>query len=250
MGALIRYPEGCRIPGVTDPSDRSAVLRPHLDAPARSDRPSGVVLLLHGGRENSRQAVTPYQLAVMRMVPLGWAMRRHRPELAVARLRYRYRGWNGACASPVEDATWALDELQDRYGRVPVVLVGHSMGGRTAMRAAAHPSVLGVVGLAPWLPGTEPVHGVAGKDLAVLHGTRDHTTSATASLDFTVRAAEIARQSVYVRVARSGHPMLRRFRRWHRLTAEYVGAMFDDAPLSGVVPVAGDQDDTTAVAWV
>ncbi len=241
---------------MTDPSDRSSILRPHLDAPARlaaasgDGRPPGVVLLLHGGRENSRQPVTRRQLTVLRMIPIGWAVRRLRPELTVARLRHRYRGWNGASASPVDDAMWALDRIQDRYGAVPVVLVGHSMGGRTAMRAAAHPSVLGVVALAPWLPGGEPVHGVAGKDVAVVHGTRDHTTSASASFDFTARAAGIARRSVSVQVARSGHTMLRRWREWHRLTAGYVAAMFDDRPLSDVVPVTADAATAAAVGRV
>ncbi|MCU1458111.1 MAG: hypothetical protein JWL73_2203 [Actinomycetia bacterium] len=236
---------------MTDPTERKPKLRPHLVAPPRLGEGSGgVALLLHGGRENSRQGVTPFQLPVLRMIPFGWAIRRLRPDLTVARLQFRLRGWNGECASPVADALWALDEIQDRYGRVPVVLVGHSMGGRTAMRAAAHPSVLGMVGLAPWLPGTEPVDGLAGKDLVVLHGTRDHTTSASASLAFTERAAGIARQSVYVQVARSGHTMLRRARRWHRLTAAYVAAMLDDAPLREVVPDATQRRDSITVARV
>ncbi|WP_438949092.1 LLM class flavin-dependent oxidoreductase, partial [Streptomyces harbinensis] len=40
--------------------------------------------------------------------------------------------------------------LAARLGPVPVVLVGHSMGGRAALRAAGHPAVTGVVALAPW----------------------------------------------------------------------------------------------------
>ena len=35
---------------------------------------------------------------------------------------------------------------------MPVVLLGHSMGGRTAVAVADDPSVVGVVALAPWLP--------------------------------------------------------------------------------------------------
>ena len=42
---------------------------------------------------------------------------------------------------------------------------------------AGHASVRGVVALAPWLPGPEPVEQLAGRDLVVLHGTRDLTTS-------------------------------------------------------------------------
>ena len=48
----------------------------------------------------------------------------------VGQVRYRYRGWNGVDADPVADVRQALDELADLVGEVPVVLVGHSMGGR------------------------------------------------------------------------------------------------------------------------
>ena len=39
-------------------------------------------------------------------------------------------GWNGPEASPVRDVNELLNELAGRFGRIPVVLVGHSMGGR------------------------------------------------------------------------------------------------------------------------
>ena len=74
-----------------------------------------------------------------------------RDGLAVARLRYRVRGWNGADAAPVADAHWALDQLTARFPGVPIALVGHSMGGRAALYAAGHPAVRAVVGLAPWI---------------------------------------------------------------------------------------------------
>ena len=106
-----------------------------------------------------------------------------------------------------------------------MVLVGHSMGGRAALRAAGDANVRGVVALAPWLPGTEPVEQLAGRDLVVLHGTRDLTTSQRASAGFVERAAPFARRTACLQAPWSGHGMLarvalapvdRRVRRRHR----------------------------------
>ena len=141
-------------------------------------------------------------------------------DLAVGQVRYRYRGWNDAAAHPVADVGIALDRIGATYGPVPVVLVGHSMGGRAALRAAGHPQVRGVVALAPWLPGAEPVEQLAGRDLVVLHGTRDLTTSPRASAHFLARAVPMTRRAVCLRVPWSGHGMVTRASLWHRLTIE------------------------------
>jgi pimeloyl-ACP methyl ester carboxylesterase len=121
---------------------------------------------------------------------------------------------------------------------VPVVLVGHSMGGRAALRVAGRATVRGVVALAPWLPGAEPVEQLAGRDLVVLHGTRDLTTSPRASADFAARAAPLARRTACVQVPWSGHGMLARATLWHRLTAAFVAAIVDDAPFTTALDLA------------
>jgi len=90
----------------------------------------------------------------------------------------------------------------------------------------------GAVALAPWLPDTEPVAQLAGRDLVVLHGTRDLTTSARASARFFARAAPLARRAACVQPRWSGHGMLLRAGLWHRLTAEFVRAVVDDAPFT------------------
>ena len=119
---------------------------------------TAAVLVAHGGRANSTAPVTPYQPAVLRMIPVAGAIRRALPSRTsvVTRPLYRLRGWNGDLASPVPDLTAALDQLGEQYGPIPVVLVGHSMGARAAMRVAGHPRVTAVAGLAPWLPPGEP----------------------------------------------------------------------------------------------
>jgi alpha-beta hydrolase superfamily lysophospholipase len=67
-------------------------------------------------------------------------------------LRHGTVDWNGDGADKVAEARWALHRTEVELGDVPVVLVGHSMGGRTACRSADDALVRGVVALAPWLP--------------------------------------------------------------------------------------------------
>ena len=123
----------------------------------------GAVIVAHGGTEVSSEPVTPLDPAVLRMIPLALAIRHglRGSGIEVSRPRYRVRGWNGELASPVRDLREAIDEIVARFGPVPVVLIGHSMGARAAFRVAGHPAVSAVAGLAPWLPPTEPVDQLA-----------------------------------------------------------------------------------------
>ncbi len=228
-----------------------AVPEPYLELPERSTPPRAAVLVLHGGKAKSRAPVDAGQLTVRRMQPFARDLAALGDDLAVAQLRYRTRGWNGSGGDVLADVAFALAALDARYGGVPTVLVGHSMGGRAALRSAGHPTVRGVVALAPWLPGTEPVGQLAGRDVAVLHGTRDRTTSPRASAQFVTRAVPLARRAVCLHVPWSGHGMLSRASTWHRLTAAFVAAIADDAPFERplvLARAAGCRDVTGEVA--
>ena len=214
------------------------VPEPYVELPERDTPPRAAVLVLHGGKAKSRDQVDPGQLTVRRMQPFVRALAALGDDLAVAQLRYRVRGWNGTGDDALADVAFALAALDLRYGGVPTVLVGHSMGGRAALRSAGHPAVLGVVALAPWLPGTEPVEQLAHRDVVVLHGTRDRTTSPRASARFVARAAPLTRRSLYLDVPWSGHGMLLRASTWHRLTAAFVAAIVDDAPFDHALELA------------
>jgi pimeloyl-ACP methyl ester carboxylesterase len=141
--------------------------------------------------------------------------------VVVYRPRFRVRGWNGAQASPVQDLTELLDDIRGRFGPVPVVLVGHSMGARAAMRAAGHPSVAAVAGLAPWLPPGEPVDQLAGRSILLAHGTADVVTSAAETWAYGERARGRA-QVAEIEVRGGGHPMLRRASLWHSIAATFA----------------------------
>jgi acetyl esterase/lipase len=204
---------------------RARPLQPVLVRQPGATAVRAVALVLHGGREVSTAPVTAHQLAVLRMVPIARhvALVGKAGGLGVWRLRFRYRGWNGD-AHPVTDVRWAVQQLREQHGDVPVVLVGHSMGGRAALWAADEPGVVGLVGLAPWVTPTEPYKQVIGRRLLVVHGTRDRTTSAKNSraLVDAVRDAAPAGDATFVHLRGDGHGMLRRAKVWNDLTADFV----------------------------
>lgn len=194
----------------------------HYVAPAT---PRAVVLLLHGGQQNSIEAVKNRHASWWRMAALarslrGYARRHH---FVVSLLQYSQRGWNNLNdPSPVRDAQAAIDELVALHPGVPIVLVGHSMGGRTACRAAVDPTVVGVVGLAPWLPEHEPISTIAGKHLRIIHGTKDSWTSAALSRDYVERSQDIAASATWTSLPGGGHFMFRQSSAWKQFVADSV----------------------------
>jgi predicted esterase len=184
---------------------------------------TAVVLVLHGGTRDSFEPVPRRNLAGLRMWPLAATIRRlGRRGLAVVPVRYGVRGWNGAAMSPVADARAALAAARERHGDVPIVLVGHSMGARTAIHVAGDPGVVGVVGMAPWTPNEEPTEQTAGRRVLLLQGDHDTVTPPNDSLDFARRAADAGAEVARVVVRGDGHAMLRRWPTWHRLAVDMV----------------------------
>ena len=189
---------------------------PTLTVRAAPADPSGLVLMLHGGKEHGMSVVDGRSASWRRAAAMADALadRFAKAGVAVWLLRYRHRGWNGG-AGPVEDARWALAQARERLPRVPVVLVGHSMGARASVRVADDPAVRGVVALAPWLPPGDPVAALAGRRLVAAHGGRDRITSPRATRGYLERA-----RAAYVDMGPVGHYMLRRVAEWNRVTLE------------------------------
>jgi hypothetical protein len=182
----------------------------------------GAIVVAHGGTSVSTAPVSPLDLAVLRMLPLAAAIRYAlRGSGAVLyQPRYHVRGWNGELASPVHDLDVVLDEIGERFGGIPVVLIGHSMGARAAFRVAGHPAVAAVAGLAPWLPPEEPVAQLAGRRVLLAHGTGDHVTSPADTWAYAERARSVTEVAT-IEVRGAEHTMLRRAALWHRLAAEF-----------------------------
>jgi alpha-beta hydrolase superfamily lysophospholipase len=194
-----------------------AELRGHVPAD-----PVGVVLILHGGAEASRMPVAWWRLAVLRMVPFASTIsRRSGDDLVVLRLKYRVRGWNGTRQDPVQDARWALDRIRHTLPGVPVVAVGHSMGGRVALHLSAEPDVVGVAALAPWVESDvrQPPPGVA---VLLMHGSSDHVTDPRRTDVIARRYAQAGVDLRYVRVEGGTHTMLKDAALWHDTVADFV----------------------------
>lgn len=202
--------------------DRGVETQPDLQWFRRPDEASAVILVLHGGTQRNREPVTRYGLPVLRLIPFAWSLTRARRDTAVVLLRYAVRGWNGPEAHPVADARWALAQIAKRYPGRPVAVVGHSMGGRTALHVMDDPAVDVVATLAAWVERRDPVHGRPGQSVYLGHGAADRITSPVGSK---VMASRLRSKGVDVTleiVDGENHALLRKARWWHQRVSAYV----------------------------
>jgi pimeloyl-ACP methyl ester carboxylesterase len=102
---------------------------------------------------------------------IEWLVRRLAPEfpqLGFAEVRYRIKSWK-RLESCVADALAAVEATAAPHA----LLLGFSMGGAVAIKAAAEPSVETVVGLAPWIPDRLELDTLRGRRFTVIHGMLD-----------------------------------------------------------------------------
>lgn len=201
---------------------------PHLHISADDARAEAVVLLLHGGTPDSFAPVRAFDHAVLRLFPFGRSVvRAGGGRIAVATLRYAVRGWNGEQESPLPDARWALDQIDERFADLPMGLVGHSMGGRVALRVADHVAVHGggvssVAALAPWLPPGESISAIDHQTLLLAHGTADRVTDPAHTSELAEKLAADGVDVELVRFPGARHSMLFPARPWHDLVAAFM----------------------------
>lgn len=202
------------------------------------------MLLLHGGAGRADPTtVSAVQPSVLRMVPVAWrAAAAGRGRLLVARVVNTYRGWD-ASRTPVQDAVQALDDLADRYGDLPACLVGHSLGGRAAVRAAVQrETVRGVVALAPWVHADDG-RGLRGRRVLVVHGSRDAVAPEARALAM-ARALADDNDVGVVRLEQAGHALVREQGVVDALAADFVrSVLLGRAPRSDLLRrlAAGEQ---------
>jgi pimeloyl-ACP methyl ester carboxylesterase len=174
---------------------------------------------------------------------IEWLVRRlapRFPDLRFVELRYRIKSWRRLdwC---IEDTLAAIDDAQaDR-----TLLIGFSMGGAVAVRAAAHPTVTGVLGLAPWLHDQLDLAPLAGRRLDVLHGALDRWLPGIPGVSPSIsrrgfeRARALGVEGTYTVIPGAVHGIALRLRsgrlvtlpraaRWAELAAADV-ALFSDA---------------------
>lgn len=218
------------------------------------ERPRGAVLFLHGGAEHGLRRPSRLNGPAWRMRPFLRELARSAQgrHLLLAEARYRHRGWNGDRADAALDAEEALTQLVRQAGGAPVVLVGHSMGGRAALRVAGAEGVTGVVALAPWCPPGEPVGQLAGRRLVFVHAQADRITSPGESLRMAVEARAAGAEVCRYVLPGGDHAMLRNAAVWHALTARAVSGLLGLAPLppgaTSAFDLPADSPDGLALA--
>jgi len=184
--------------------------------------PTAVVLVLHGGKAHSRTPALWRTLTVLRLKPFARVIARRVPTAAVYRLKFEIRGWNGDGADAMRDARWALAKLREQHPGLPLVMVGHSMGGRVALRVGGDADVAGVVLLAPWAPPEEPVRQLSGVPVVVIRGGRDIIVPSSSTDPWLAAVREAGALVSATSLPWAEHTLLRRFWVWHRLTADAV----------------------------
>ena len=219
----------------TEPTERTEPLPPtradsrmplaSLSWDAQPAHAGVVVLVMHGGAVDGFEVNHPWSHNVARLVPFARALRKVPGPVAVARLRFRVRGWNGTESMPLVDARWALRQIREAYPGRPIALVGHSMGGRVAMHLGDEDGVRLVLALAPWIEPDDPWPG-AGRRTVVIHGDRDIVCGLSRSRERVEKMQAEGLDATLVRVARSDHAMLVRAPLWTALVTETVAATF------------------------
>ena len=208
--------------------------------PVREPRhPDGVVLLLHGGAaRRDRSEVSPTQLSVLRMVPLAHRIARagrvgRGQGLAVHRVLNSARGWDTG-HTPVDDALWALEQVRERHGEVPVCLVGHSLGGRAALLAGSASPVVGVAALNAWIaPGDHA--SLAGRRVLMVHGTADRVADPRRARRLGQELAGTAASFGWLDVQDGKHAMLRRGGVFERAATDFAVATLLGRPVGSPV---------------
>lgn len=196
----------------------------------------GVAVFCHGGTASSEQPPREYALSLVRMRAIEQFVRRATADRGIETrlVRYRMAGWNGASADAYADVRDAVEQVRVEHGSgTPIVLVGHSMGGRAALRAATDDQIVAVCALAPWTPPGEPVAHLRDRTVAILHGRQDRWVPTQLSADFAARArragAHVARFTI-----EGGHSMLRHSGQWHAFARDVVLAG------AGIEPMRAD----------
>jgi dienelactone hydrolase len=133
------------------------------EARVTNEAGTGAVVLVDGGQ--GRDVPGTWSAT------LEWLARRLAPSfprLTFVEVRYRLKSWRrlDMCA---EDARAGIDVTD----AARCALVGFSMGGAVAIKAASHPSAAAVIGLAPWIPDRLDLSPLENKRFAVIHGTLD-----------------------------------------------------------------------------
>ena len=200
-------------------------------------RTRAAVIVLHGGAAPDygvRAATRATQLSVLRLVPTAWwiAWRTRGQGIAVYRQRNTWRGWDEQ-QGPVHDTRRSLRTIRERHGDVLVALVGHSLGGRTALLAAQDPQVELVVALNAYVYDSDDPD-LAGTQVLLVHGDDDRVADPARVHRLAERLSATGRVSVVQSTVEGGkHGMVGHPRDFDGQAAWFVGMWAEGVPPPG-----------------
>ncbi len=196
--------------------------RPRLALPAAGGpAPRAVAVMLHGGLVDGLDPLGDVDVSAALVQLWTGQLRKRVPEVAFVRVVNAVTGWNDPIKSPVADADWALMRVRQLYPDLPIALVGHSMGGRTAFELVDRPGVRAIVGLAPWLADGYIEQRFLKTPTLLVHGRQDTETSPEASQDLVERIRDAGGDARFESVA-GWHSLLLRASVWQREVADFL----------------------------
>ncbi len=197
--------------------------------------PQLCVLVFPGGTDFSYRPFSPRQGSALRMYPFTWSIRlRFGPRVDVRQARYRVYGWNGGQASPMPYARAALEQISRDHPGVPIVVIGHSMGGRIVAQLGADPRVVAVLALAPWWQFADwrVIHD--GVRVVAVHGEADTLTRPRRTEKGIAELHERGFDATFISVPGGGHAMLDHIGLWQRTALDVVRVALEKTAIAGI----------------
>lgn len=202
-----------------------AVLKGALHADARA-----VAVLLHGastGKSGGTSWMTPAPLRMQWFAsPIS---RRSAGRLDVVRLRHPDRTVKAVFRGALSDTAALLSHIRTVAPKARIGLVGHSNGGRVALRLSSDARVDAVAALAPWLLPSDRISPRPGVPLLLMHGSLDFFTSPTLTAQLAARLAQRGNSVDHETVAGENHFLMARSGYWHQRVADFlIESLLDD----------------------
>lgn len=189
-------------------------LRPDLEA---------VAVLLHGASVGSSGSTSWLTPVAMRMQLFASAIRvRSGGRVAVLRLRHPERDWASLFRGALGDTAELLGQVKRAAPQARIGLVGHSNGGRVALRLSSDSRVDAVAALAPWITPRDRFNARPNQPVLLMHGAQDRITDPTLTAQLADRLRERGCLVDSETVAGENHALLMRSSYWHRRVAAFL----------------------------
>lgn len=186
------------------------------DAPA-------VVVLMHGSTLGFTALPAWMAPAPFRMQLFASGIdRRSDSRISVLRLRYPDRDLRTQYRGALRDTAAALAHIRQTAPHARIGLVGHSNGGRVALRLSADSRIRAVAALAPWLLPSDRIVPRHGTPLLLMHGSLDFVTSPRLTADLAARLRKAGADVDHETVAGENHFLLAQSAHWHARVADFM----------------------------